>query len=83
MAAALTGFKRIANRILDRFDVVKSWRRAGEVVQQHDVRLGRSTRPREIYLSKEEVEDAVKEALLSEEPNDPDLNIYREQEVPA
>ncbi len=75
-SALLKEFEARANRILNCFDVVKSWQRAGEVVQQHDVRLGRPTRSQEIFLSREETEDAVKMAWGMKEPTDYQTNIY-------
>lgn len=74
-------FQTNANRILDRYDVVKAWQRAGEIVRQSDVRLGRPTRSCEIYLSKEEVEDVVQSVSLGKEVRD--HNIYQEEEVAA
>ncbi|HMD86107.1 MAG TPA: hypothetical protein VKO18_15545 [Terriglobia bacterium] len=79
--AAWEYFKTTANRILDRYDVVKAWQRAGEIVRQFDVRLGRPTRATEIHLSKEEVEDVVQSVSLGKEVRD--HNIYQEEEVAA
>jgi hypothetical protein len=53
--------KICANNILDHYDVRKTWQYAGEVVQQHDVRVGRPTRTYEMKMSKDEVEGLVEE----------------------
>jgi hypothetical protein len=53
--------KICANNILDHCDVRKTWQYAGEVAQQHDVRLGRPTRADEMKMSKDKVEGLVEE----------------------